>query len=485
MSEKEELATAEFIAAAKKGDYAGMEKAVQNGASWDTHYGIRINALMQAIESENTALCLKLIDKIQDLNYEDSSGKTALILAAEHGLEEVGLKLLEKGVEFISYDKNQRGALHYAAQKGLEKLCTALLDKGMPPDGITEEQINSVVRAWYVTPLMCAAESGQLATCRLLIKRGATINAAYAKNRNAFFFATDSGNSEVCKLLIEEGIDIHAVDHLGNTTLCAAAVNGLKEICGILIEKKFSPNQANDEGVTPLICAADKGDVGTCQLLLDKGAVIDTVDKHGHSALNYAIEAGNRDAYDLLLTKGIDINVIDNDGNTPLIIAADYCRYSTCEDLIARGAYVDHVNNRGKTALSLAIHNGSPATAKVLLRAGATLPKEPSDDLQGYLDEMKKNARQTYGSKTPLDRALYLTSDGKPQDSLLDACVSGQFAELIAAPLQSSPRGEERALFRDIFKALPKHWRERESATHALFTRYSRAEGKSPPSASR
>ena len=69
------------------------------------------------------------------------------------------------------------------------------------------------------TPLMAAASSGRVETLKLLIARGADINAVDFNGRNALMYAATSFKGErsadIARLLIYEGIDCYARDNFG------------------------------------------------------------------------------------------------------------------------------------------------------------------------------------------------------------------------------------------------------------------------------
>ncbi len=68
-----------------------------------------------------------------------------------------------------------------------------------------------------MTPLHEAAAMGHLEVARLLLERGADVN---AKNKHGFtplHFAAGIGHTDVAKLLLEHGADVNAKDEHGRT----------------------------------------------------------------------------------------------------------------------------------------------------------------------------------------------------------------------------------------------------------------------------
>ena len=60
------------------------------------------------------------------------------------------------------------------------------------------------------TPLMCVAHEGHVELVRLLLDKGADVNAHSGDYGNALQAATSGGHEAVVRLLLEEGADINA-----------------------------------------------------------------------------------------------------------------------------------------------------------------------------------------------------------------------------------------------------------------------------------
>ncbi|KAL9570475.1 hypothetical protein ACKAV7_005406 [Fusarium commune] len=100
-----------------------------------------------------------------NINSKDSSGRTALLWAAEHGHEAIVRLLLDRGAYTEAVDKWEgRTPLSWAAERGHEVVVQLLLDW----DGYIEAADDD---GW--TPLLRAAENGHEAIVRLLLDRGA------------------------------------------------------------------------------------------------------------------------------------------------------------------------------------------------------------------------------------------------------------------------------------------------------------------------
>jgi ankyrin repeat protein len=147
------------------------------------------------------------------------------------------------------------------------------------------------------TPLMRAAQSGNVKIVKRLIKKGANIDAVnntaarQETPKTAIHFAVDAGNQEIINLLVDKNADLTIQDANGNTPLHRLA--------------KMRPT------LSDLI--ALKGDEG-----------LKVQDANGDTILHHAVRKigdKNRDLIKALLTEGLDPLKPNNKGETALDIA--------------------------------------------------------------------------------------------------------------------------------------------------------------------
>jgi ankyrin repeat protein len=175
------------------------------------------------------------------------------------------------------------------------------------------------------TPLMLAAVCGQPELLRLLLDRGARIDARDDFHRDAIYFATKMGYHETTRLLLQAaaGIQYGGADE---AALRRWVMAGYPDRVGALLDRGADINTKDDRGRTPLMWAAVLSrtrspdsrcnHVATARLLLERGADIDAQNQYGLTALMLA--GGKTQVVRLLLSHGADVTLQDHRGRTAL-----------------------------------------------------------------------------------------------------------------------------------------------------------------------
>lgn len=98
--------------------------------------------------------------------------------------------------------RGRGGLLHEAAEYGKSRICERLIELGI--------DINvTAIEEGYSTALHNAAANGHLLTMRLLLKKGAHVDADNLSITTPLMEAIISGHREACELLIDNGADIN------------------------------------------------------------------------------------------------------------------------------------------------------------------------------------------------------------------------------------------------------------------------------------
>lgn len=121
-------------------------------------------------------------------------------------------------------------------------------------DWSVDEAIDAALGvAQKASPLIRAAQVGDVALVRLLVEAGASLGepCACAGAETALWSAVVFGNAEVVDYLLEQGADPNAVAFAGATPLHAAAQRGHNQIFTRLLAAGAEPERTDDQGRRP------------------------------------------------------------------------------------------------------------------------------------------------------------------------------------------------------------------------------------------
>ena len=240
-----------------------------------------------------------------------------------------------------------------------------------------------------ITPLMYAAEIGSVDAMRLLLDRGADVNAQNAFGSTALMWSVS--DPDKVRLLLDRGAQVNTAAKSGRTALIIAAfTNPSAEVVRLLLAKGAKVDVMDMRRVTPMNAATFGNDTATVRLLLEAGADIDTPDTFiGLTPLMNAAGNRNVEAVKLLLAKGAKVNAVSKTqglpkiqtgtvefgGWTPLLMASAFGPPEAVKLLLDDGARIDAQDYRGFTPLMLAVGTDryDPRIVDMLMAHGADL----------------------------------------------------------------------------------------------------------------
>ena len=143
--------------------------------------------------------------------------------SVEGGSLEVVKLLINKGVNVNSKNGEGLNPLHYAVYGNRKEIAELLIAESADVNGNN-----------FAPPLGIAASEGHEGIVKLLIAKGADLNAVGPNGETPLTLAAMNGHKEIAEMLIAEGIDVNAMDNDGDTALHLAALNGHEKIADLL-----------------------------------------------------------------------------------------------------------------------------------------------------------------------------------------------------------------------------------------------------------
>jgi len=230
---------------------------IRAGANVNAANEYGVTPLSVACSNGNSALAVRLLEARANPNAALWSGETPLMTCARTGSTEAVKSLLTRGAD-VNAKESQKGqtALMWAAANKRAEIVRALIEAGadirarsnvtslpepfMNPctpddvcltsrtDGFTyPDTVRFPKTAGGFTPLLFAAQQGDIESARHLLAAGADVNEATPEEGTALLVASASGHEPLALFLLEKGADPNAKDAFGITPLHYALHQGM------------------------------------------------------------------------------------------------------------------------------------------------------------------------------------------------------------------------------------------------------------------
>lgn len=319
-----------LMTASRTGKRGPVELLVEHGANVDAKERSGQTALMWAAAAGNVPAIEALVEAGADFRKSLKSGFEPVFFAAREGHGDAVFTLLQAGIDISEVMKPERGGgggmslLMFAVENGHFELAARLLRAGADPNDDRARYTALHALTWVRKPLRGDGDpppigSGNLSSLDLvrdLVAHGADVNARHGRynagrgrlNRTdatPLLLAAETGDLPLIKLLVEFGADPTITNSENCTPLLAAA--------GVGVLSNGDETAGTEEEA-----------IATIEYLLSLGADINAVDDNGNAAMHGAAYKSWTKLVDLLSEHGADVDVWDRKnsrGWTPLMIA--------------------------------------------------------------------------------------------------------------------------------------------------------------------
>ncbi|MEO6812191.1 MAG: ankyrin repeat domain-containing protein [Isosphaeraceae bacterium] len=208
---------------------------------------------------------------------------------------------------------------------------------------------------------------------RLLIDRGADLDAVSDYGESALSVASNMGRFDAVALLLDSGSEPAPLEW--TPLMRSVALGSIEDVCSRIDEGEDLAARDRWER-TPWLLSLQTGDVTKAERLLKAGAQKTDRGRCGRTALMFPITNGHSAMLKWLLEQGIEPNELDDFGGSALIQAAENGDADSVRMLLDAGADLHH-RHYSQTAIQAA---GSLDVVRILVNAGADL-----NDLDGEM----------------------------------------------------------------------------------------------------
>ena len=387
--------------AAQNDDMALARLLISKGAKVNAVTDLGVTPLWVATTNSSAAMVRRLLDARADPNLAPQTGHTPLMNVARQGDAEAVKALLEHRADPNAKETaDGQTALMWAVAARHPDVVRLLLDAHADVRARArswtqrmvlccqlyggDHETEAMVAMGGFTPLLFAAQYGDVETVRLLLAAGADVKETAPDGESAVVIAAHMGQSEVGAVLLDSGADANAAG-AGYSALHIAAARGDVALMRALLAHGADPNARVTKGTptkrvrsgheldqrmlgaTPFIVATGSGQLEAMKLLVAKGADPSIPLPDGRTAL--MVLAGQAttegpDVRDALAAQAIKLAVqlgtpvnqaAPPDGDTALHVAATWRRDAVVQALVDSGAALNARNQAGETPLTAAL----------------------------------------------------------------------------------------------------------------------------------
>ncbi|XP_048252195.1 serine/threonine-protein phosphatase 6 regulatory ankyrin repeat subunit A-like [Haliotis rufescens] len=338
--------------------------------------------LHHACKSGSKDVSIAIVKLFPDLiNVFAEKGLTAAMLCCLSGQNEVLKELVRQGANLSLTDKKGRNCLHLVCESG--PLSTVKYLMSLKTIDIKSKG------SFGQTPVMLAAENGQLDIYNLLVSKGADLSLTDGNHNDCLMLACMGGNKHIVKHLLPLKLfDINRRGMLYQTPVMLAAVRGHVEVYDLLVSERADLSLTDDNGYDCLMLACMGGSMTIVKRLLS--VITFDINRRGwrnQTPVMLAAQRGHVEVYDLLVSEKADLSFIDFHLCDCLMLACEGGSMPIVKHLLSSITF--DINRRGsvkQTPVMLAAQRGHVEVYDLLVSMGAdlSLTDEANNDCLMY-----------------------------------------------------------------------------------------------------
>jgi uncharacterized protein len=443
-----------LLDAVRKADRKAVRELLQNRADVNAAQPDGSTALVLAADRNDLEVAGLLVRAKANVNAANEYGATALSVACAGGNIAMIELLLDAKADPNAALLSGETPLMTAVDKGNIDAVRALLEHGA--------EVNLKESRGGQTALMWAVANRSPEIVKLLVEHGADVRARSNGNFTPLLFAAQQGDVESGRALLQAGADVNESRNRDRLTpLMVAAASGYRELSVFLLDAGANPGLMADSGYTALhFAASDEKGAGLVKALLDHGAnpnarttkdsrqnTTSGVSLKGATPLFLAASLGNVETVRALIAGGADPFIATDERTAPLHVATwggdPYLKDWTDEEkknlfeitelLVGLATDVNSAGEHGWTALHGAAYKGVDSVVRFLVEKGAKME---------VFDE--------YG-QTPLSIASAVITAGSKDAYYQSSRVVRKSTSDLLLKLGAKPLAESGVQIRDLF----------------------------------